>query len=176
VAPPPPPPDPCAPGQKHTPQQCPDLDDDGDGVLNKDDACPLEPGPADNHGCPRVVVQQETKKIELREKVQFQAGKATIRPESDKLLDDVANVMKQHSEIKSVVIEGHTDTSGSAALNKRLSQARADSVLKALVARGVEKSRLSAKGFGPSKPIASNDTPEGREANRRVEISIAKIE
>jgi outer membrane protein OmpA-like peptidoglycan-associated protein len=205
AAPPPPPPDPCAPGQAHTPAQCPDLDDDGDGVLNKDDACPTEkglpelkgcpakdtdgdgvpdhldkcptqPGPADNQGCPRVVVQPESKKIELREKVQFEAGKATIRPESDKLLDDVASVLKEHSEIKKVVIEGHTDTSGSAALNKRLSQARADAVMKAIVARGVEKARLSAKGFGPSKPIASNDTPEGREANRRVEISIAKSE
>ena len=54
------------------------------------------------------------------------------------------------------------------------SQARADSVMKALVDRGVAKARLSAKGFGPSRPIASNDTPEGREANRRVEISIAQ--
>ncbi len=172
----PPPPDPCAPGQTHTPEQCPDLDDDGDGVLNKDDKCPLQPGPADNQGCPRVVVQPEAKKIELREKVQFDTGKATIRPESDKLLDDVASVLKEHPEIKSVVIEGHTDSSGSAATNRRLSQARADAVMKAIVARGVEKARLSAKGFGPSKPVASNDTPEGREANRRVEISIAKTE
>ncbi|WP_242332969.1 MULTISPECIES: OmpA family protein [unclassified Anaeromyxobacter] len=212
AAPPPPPPpaaaapvDPCAPGQSHTPDQCPNLDDDGDGVANKDDACPTEKGlpelkgcpakdtdgdgvpdhqdkcpdqagPADNQGCPRVVVQPEAKKIELREKVQFEAGKATIRPESDKLIEDIANVLKEHPEIKRVQVEGHADSSGSAALNKRLSQARADAVAKAIAARGVDKARLSAKGYGPSRPIASNDTPEGREANRRVEISIVQSE
>ena len=101
-------PDPCAPGQTHTPEQCPGLDDDSDGVLNKDDACPTvagiaelkgcpakdtdpdhldkcstEPGPADNQGCPRVVVQP--KMVELREKVQFDTGKATLKPESNPL-------------------------------------------------------------------------------------------
>jgi OmpA-OmpF porin, OOP family len=194
------PPDACAPGRTHTPEQCPDLDDDGDGVLNKDDACPTEPGlaelkgcpakdtdgdgvpdhldkcpnepgPAENEGCPRAVVQP--KKVELREKVQFDTGKATIKPESGPLLDEIARVMNEHPEITGVVIEGHSDASGSAALNKRLSKARADSVMKALVDRGVDKARLSAKGFGPSRPIASNDTSEGREANRRVEFSIA---
>ncbi|WP_242344892.1 OmpA family protein [Anaeromyxobacter terrae] len=203
--PPPPPPDPCAPGQAHTPDQCPDLDDDGDGVLNKDDACPTEkglpelngcpakdsdgdgvpdhldkcptePGPAENQGCPRVVVEKEAKKVELREKVQFDTGKATIKPESNGLLDEIAKVLTEHAEISRVVIEGHSDSTGGAALNKRLSQARADSVVTALVERGVAKERLSAKGFGPSRPIASNDTPEGREANRRVEISIAQTE
>jgi outer membrane protein OmpA-like peptidoglycan-associated protein len=174
--PPPPPPDPCAQGQKHTPEQCPDLDDDRDGVANRDDRCPLEKGAADNQGCPRVVVQPEAKKVELREKVQFETGKATIRPESDSLLEEVAETLKAHPEIKKVVIEGHSDSTGGAALNRRLSQARADAVSKALVSRGVEASRLSAKGFGPSRPVASNDTAEGREANRRVEISIAQSE
>ncbi|ABS24239.1 OmpA/MotB domain protein [Anaeromyxobacter sp. Fw109-5] len=206
AAPPPPPPaDPCAPGQAHTPDQCPDLDDDGDGVANRDDECPseqglaelkgcaakdgdgdgvpdhqdkcpAEAGSADNEGCPRVVVEKEAKKVELREKVQFDTGKATIKPESAGLLDEIAKVLAEHAEITRVVIEGHSDSSGGAALNKRLSQARADAVLKALVERGIAKERLSAKGFGPSRPIASNDTPEGREANRRVEISIAQSE
>ena len=181
-APPPPPPappapvDPCAAGQQHTPEQCPDLDDDGDGVVNRGDRCPLEKGSADNQGCPRVVVQREAKKVELREKVQFDTGKATIRPESSSLLDEIAETMKAHPEIKKVVIEGHTDSTGGAALNKRLSQTRADAVMKALVSRGIEASRLSAKGFGPSKPVAANDTADGREANRRVEISIAQSE
>jgi OmpA-OmpF porin, OOP family len=195
--------DPCAAGEKHTPEQCPDLDDDGDGIANKADACPLEKGiaelkgcpakdadkdgvpdhldrcpneagPADNQGCPRVVVQKETKKIELREKVQFETGKSVIRPESASLLDEVAKVMKDHAEIKKVVIEGHTDSTGGKAFNQKLSEARAGAVMKALVQRGVEAGRLSAKGFGPSKPIAPNTTAEGREANRRVEISIAE--
>ena len=199
-----PPADPCAEGQKHTPDQCPDLDDDGDGIANKDDACPTEKGtaetkgcpakdtdgdgvadhldrcaneagPADNQGCPRVVVQKEAKKVELREKVQFDTGRSVIKPESASLLDEVATVMKDHPEIKKVVIEGHTDSTGGKALNQRLSQARAQAVVKALVERGVESSRLAAKGFGPSRPIESNDTDEGREANRRVEISIADM-
>ncbi|HYG70158.1 MAG TPA: OmpA family protein, partial [Anaeromyxobacteraceae bacterium] len=204
-APPPPPADPCAPGQAHTPDQCPDLDDDGDGIANRADQCPTqrgipetqgcppkdtdgdgvadhldkcpsEAGAADNDGCPRVVVEQETKKVELREQVRFDLGKATIRPESASLLDEIASVMKQHPEIKKVLVEGHSDSTGSAALNRRLSQARAQAVVDALVERGVEAGRLAAKGFGPSRPIQSNDTPEGREANRRVEISITESE
>jgi outer membrane protein OmpA-like peptidoglycan-associated protein len=204
-APAPAPVDPCAPGQAHTPDQCPALDDDGDGIANGEDACPTEQGipetkgcpakdgdndgvadhldkcpdqagAADNEGCPRVVVQPETKKIELREQVLFELGKSTIRPESGTLLDEIANVLKEHPEIKRVVVEGHTDSTGSMATNNRISAARAAAVVNALVERGVEKARMSAKGFGPSRPIASNDTPEGRDANRRVEISIAQSE
>lgn len=204
AAPPPPPPDPCAPGQTHTPAQCPALDDDADGIANADDACPTEKGiaelkgcpakdsdkdgipdhldkcpaeagVAEQQGCPRVTIAPETKKIELHEKVAFDTGKATIKAESNPLLDDVAKVLNDHPEITRVVVEGHTDATGSAALNRRLSQARAEAVAKALVARGVDKARLAAKGFGSSRPIASNDTPEGRDANRRVEISIAAM-
>jgi OmpA-OmpF porin, OOP family len=202
---PPPPVDPCAPGQAHTPEQCPALDDDGDGIANGEDACPTErgiaetkgcpakdqdgdgvadhldkcpseAGAADNGGCPRVVVEKETKKVELREQVLFELGKAEIRPESGSLLDEIANVMKEHPEITQVLVEGHTDATGSPAVNNRLSQARADAVVNALVERGVEKARLAAKGFGSSRPIQSNDTPEGRDANRRVEISITQSE
>jgi OmpA-OmpF porin, OOP family len=201
--PPPPPVDPCAPGQAHTPEQCPALDDDGDGIANGRDACPRErgipetkgcpakdqdgdgvadhldkcpseAGAADNGGCPRVVVEE--RKVELREQVLFELGKAEIRPESGSLLDEIANVMKEHPEITQVLVEGHTDATGSPAVNNRLSQARADAVVNALVERGVEKARLAAKGFGSSRPIQSNDTLEGRDANRRVEISITQSE
>jgi OmpA-OmpF porin, OOP family len=106
--------------------------------------------------------------------VLFDLGKTTIRPESGSLLDEIATVLKQHPEITRVVVEGHTDSTGSARGNLRLSQARAESVVDAIVQRGIEKARLTAKGFGSSRPIASNDTPEGRDANRRVEISIAQ--
>ena len=140
---------------------CPAKDTDGDRVPDHLDKCPTEPGPADNQGCPRVVVQP--KMVELREKVQFDTGKATLKPESGPLLDEIANVLRAHPEVTSVVIEGHTDSTGGASFNQRLSQARADAVMEALVDRGVEKERLSAKGFGPTRPIASNDTPEGRE-------------
>jgi outer membrane protein OmpA-like peptidoglycan-associated protein len=199
-----PPPDPCAPGQQHTPEQCPDLDDDGDGVANREDQCPTQPGvaafqgcppkdtdedgitddqdrcpeeagPGDNQGCPRAVVSRETKKIELRENVLFETGKATIRPESAPLLDDIAKVLAANPQIAKVAVEGHTDDRGGAAVNRKLSQARAEAVRKALVDRGVDAARLAAKGFGPSRPVAPNDTAEGRDANRRVEISILEL-
>lgn len=215
AAPPPPPPppppappapvDPCAPGQTHTPDQCPALDDDGDGVLNRDDACPTEKGipenrgcpakdtdgdgvpdhldkcpdkagPADNGGCPRAEISKETKRIDITEKVLFDTGKSTIKPESDKLLADIAALMKAHPEVTKVSVEGHTDNTGGAQLNQRLSVARAKAVVAALVKDGVEASRLEAKGFGPKNPIAPNDTAEGRDANRRVEFVIKGLE
>jgi len=67
-------------------------------------------------------------------------------------------------------IEGHTDSSGSAEINQQLSQQRAEAVMQALEARGVDAARLSAEGYGAERPLASNDTEEGRSANRRVEV------
>jgi outer membrane protein OmpA-like peptidoglycan-associated protein len=197
--PPPPPPDPCAPGQTHTPDQCPNLDDDGDGIINSQDGCPLEKGiaetrgcppkdtdgdtvpdhldkcpdqagAADNEGCPRA--KMTVARIEIMEKVLFDTGKSTIRPESSKLLDDIAAAMKAHPEVTKVSVEGHTDDVGAAKFNQRLSQARANAVVAALVERGVEKERLEAKGLGETQPVAPNDTAEGRDANRRVEFVI----
>ena len=104
--------------------------------------------------------------------IQFDTGKATIKPVSYSLLDDVAQVLKDHPEVKKVRIEGHTDSKGSAKLNTSLSKARAQAVRKYLVDKGVEAPRLEAAGFGPKKPVADNATAEGREKNRRVEFMI----
>lgn len=112
-------------------------------------------------------------KIELKEKVFFDTGRTTIKPESHALLDDVAAVLGDHPEVKRVVIEGHTDNRGSAAANKKLSQGRAEAVRAYLVDKGVAADRLEAKGFGQTRPIADNKTAKGREANRRVEFTIA---
>ena len=111
-------------------------------------------------------------KLELTEKVYFDTGKSTIKPVSYSLLDDVAQVLKDHPEVKKVRIEGHTDSKGSAKLNTSLSKARAQAVRKYLVDKGVEAPRLEAAGFGPKKPVADNATAEGREKNRRVEFMI----
>ena len=81
-------------------------------------------------------------------------------------------MLKTHPKVLKVQIDGHTDSRGNAAFNTRLSRLRADAVLRALAARGVEKSRLSARGLGPTQPIAPNNTAAGRELNRRVELSI----
>jgi OOP family OmpA-OmpF porin len=153
----------------------PPVDTDGDGIFDPDDACPAEKGPRDDdrtkNGCPKFVrvVQNE---IVILEQVQFDTGKATIKPASNDLLDQVAEVLTQHPEMLKVEVQGHTDNRGSAALNKKLSQARADAVKKAMVQRGVSADRLVTKGYGPDKPIDENGTEEGRQRNRRVQFVI----
>ena len=100
----------------------------------------------------------------------FDVGSATIRPESTPTLEKIGEMLKKHPELK-LEIEGHTDDTGNAAANQKLSEARAAAVKTFLVSTyQIAAERLSAKGFGASKPIASNDTPEGRQQNRRVEL------
>jgi OOP family OmpA-OmpF porin len=120
---------------------------------------------------PVIAVPLKVEKIEITEKIQFEVNKARIKPASFGTLDGVVKVMNERPTIK-VEVEGHTDTSGDAEKNRALSQQRAESVLEYLIKKGIARERLTAKGFGPDKPIASNDTAEGRETNRRVEFSI----
>jgi outer membrane protein OmpA-like peptidoglycan-associated protein len=149
-------------------------DRDNDGIPDPEDACPNEIGPRDpdpkKNGCPTVHVTEA--EIVILEQVQFDTDRATIKKVSDPLLDKVAAVFKQHTEIAKVEVQGHTDNQGSPAHNKTLSQRRAEAVLKALVKRGIAKGRLVAKGFGQEAPIADNGTPEGRQENRRVQFKI----
>jgi OmpA-OmpF porin, OOP family len=91
---------------------------------------------------------------------------------SDPLLDEVAGVLKDHPELSKVEVQGHTDSRGSAALNKKLSQDRAESVVKALIKRGIAEGKLIAKGYGPDVPIGDNKTAEGQQKNRRVQFVI----
>jgi outer membrane protein OmpA-like peptidoglycan-associated protein len=123
-------------------------------------------------GPDRVVLLPST--IVISDKVQFELGKAELLPISNSLLDEVVKVMKDNPQIEQVQIEGHTDTTGSAEINKKLSQERAESVMKYIVSRGIKGTRLVAKGFGPERPIADNAVPEGQEMNRRVEFNIVK--
>jgi outer membrane protein OmpA-like peptidoglycan-associated protein len=99
----------------------------------------------------------------------FETGKSTIKSESMYLVDEVAEMMQGNETLK-VSIEGHTDNVGTAATNKTLSEERANAVMAALVSKGIDQSRLSAKGWGQEKPVADNETEEGRAKNRRVEI------
>ncbi len=121
---------------------------------------------------PPARVTVTANKLELKEKIYFDTGKATIKPESHGILDEAAQVLVAHPEVKKVRVEGHTDSSGSASANTALSQARAKAVREYLVGKGVAADRLSAKGYGPTRPIADNKTAEGREANRRVDFTI----
>jgi outer membrane protein OmpA-like peptidoglycan-associated protein len=145
-------------------------DADGDGVNDDKDRCPNTPAgvKVDEEGC--QVLFEPTRKTLILEGVNFETGKADLTPESQVILDAVASSLVANEEIK-VRVGGHTDNTGSAALNKRLSAARAESVRQYLISKGVAADRLTAAGYGPSKPVASNKTAAGRAQNRRVELT-----
>jgi len=154
---------------------CPYPDTDGDGVVDRFDNCPKDKGPVTNQGCPEkvkqlVVITRE--KIVIKDKVYFALNKAAIKPKSFTMLNQIAEVLKGHPEIEMIQIEGHTDNTGSAEVNRKLSQARADSVRTYLIGQGVKDTRLKAVGFGPDHPADTNATAAGRENNRRVEFNI----
>lgn len=111
-------------------------------------------------------------KIEIKEQIQFDKGAAVIKQESFTLMDEIAKAMKDNDKIKKVLVEGHTSADGDAAVNMKLSDERAKAVMKGLVERGVDTKRLSAKGFGITKPIGDNSDAGGRVKNRRVEFTI----
>lgn len=121
-------------------------------------------------------VEVKADKIEIKEKIQFELSSAVIKPESFSLMDEISQVIKDHAQLTEIAIEGHASSEGNAQVNTRLSDQRAKSVMQYIVEKGVDSKRLSAKGFGSSKPIADNDTEEGRVANRRVEFRIVKID
>ncbi len=161
---------------------CPDGDMDQDGIPDEDDQCPEEKetinGVDDWDGCPDEgegdTEYIENVKIEIKATILFETGKATIKDESKKILDQVALQVLAHPEIKKVRVEGHTDSVGSDEDNLYLSQDRADSVRRYLISRGVAKERLMAVGYGETRPIADNRTAAGRAKNRRVEFLIVQ--
>ena len=119
------------------------------------------------------LVEVKSDRIQINEKIQFEFNKAIIKSESDALLTEIAKVMNEHQRIKKIEIQGHASSEGSDRYNLKLSDRRAKAVRKWLVDRGsVDETRLMAKGYGETKPIASNDTETGREQNRRVEFMI----
>ena len=158
---------------------CPDTDNDKDGIPDTQDDCPNEPENKndflDEDGCPddpdqKVVVSKN--KIIITEPVYFATSKAKILDQSLPILDEVARVLKENTQIQLVRIEGHTDSRGSDTYNQKLSQERAESVRKYLMRQGIDRDRLEAAGYGETQPIAENETPEGRAKNRRVEFTI----
>ena len=171
---------------------CPAPDTDGDGYcdawvykenLNSFfgckglDECPNEKGD-DDKGCEvkRVVVTAE--KIQINEKIFFNLNKSTIKKESDSLLEEIAQVLKDNPQIKKVEIQGHSDTSGNAKKNLKLSSDRAKAVRDRLIKNGVEADRMTFKGYGstqlliPLEPGQKKETEEQAAANRRVEFVI----
>jgi len=131
-----------------------------------------EPEPPPPPEPPAVVVKQDT--IELDRTIQFETGSAKLVDDSRALLDDVAKAVDAHPEIKKIVIEGHTDSRDTTRLNRRLSNKRAAAVRAYLIAKGIAKERMVAKGFGESRPVADNKTEDGRFKNRRVDLKITE--
>ncbi len=101
--------------------------------------------------------------------INFETGKADIKPESQKIIDQIVQMLKDYPDLK-ISVEGHTDNVGTPQSNQILSENRAKAVMNAIIAKGIDKSRLSSKGWGQTKPIADNNTEEGRAKNRRVEL------
>jgi OmpA-OmpF porin, OOP family len=149
-------------------------DTDGDGIVDPEDACPKVAGPRNadpkRNGCPIVVVTE--KAIEIHEQIKFKFDSAELLPESDGVLGAVKRVLDEHPEITKLRVEGHTDNVGAADYNRKLSQRRAESVAKWLEAKGIDKRRLKAQGFGPDEPLGANDSEAGRAENRRVAFTI----
>ena len=148
---------------------CPDSD--GDGISDKVDKCPKEAGPATTNGCPEI----EKKDLEILDyamrAVQFDLSRSTLREESFAVLDKIAALMQKYPSYN-LVISGHTDNTGSEALNQDLSQRRARVCMDYLLSRGVSAKRLSSTGYGSRQPIADNKTDTGRFLNRRTEFNL----
>jgi outer membrane protein OmpA-like peptidoglycan-associated protein len=162
---------------------CPDLDNDNDGIPDVDDKCPDEPetlnGFQDDDGCPDkgpalVIVTED--KIQLMQQVQFKTNSdQIIGQRSFDILDIVARILAGNPVLR-VSIEGHTDDKGRADHNRDLSRRRAESVRTYLAGKGIAAARMDTVGHGPDKPIDTNKTKKGREANRRVEFVLIKPE
>jgi outer membrane protein OmpA-like peptidoglycan-associated protein len=104
--------------------------------------------------------------------IRFETGRDVLKEESLAILDETRAFLVAHPEITRVMIQGHTDDRGDAGVNQSLSERRARAVLQWLVEHGIESSRLESQGLGSSRPRADNDSAEGRQANRRIELHV----
>jgi OOP family OmpA-OmpF porin len=152
---------------------CPVPDTDGDGLNDDYDKCPTVSGTIANNGCP-----EEIKKVEMQQKIDisaktilFENGSAKLLSNSYSSLDEVTKILTDDSAL-SLDIEGHSDSVGDISFNTNLSQNRAETVMNYFVTKGISASRLTAKGFGSTQPVADNTTADGRKQNRRVVLKL----
>ncbi len=148
---------------------CPDSD--GDGIPDKNDECPQVFGPVENHGCPFDTIKN-VRSFELKKNhIEFQLGRSVLTPQSFVVLDEAITVIKGDPEIL-IYIDGYADTTGTPAINNRISKQRAETVKKYFIKKGIPQNRLIARGNGSNSPIGDNHTRAGRAKNRRVEMKI----
>lgn len=148
-----------------------EIDSDGDGVPDYKDACPMVPGLKSNKGCPEIKREVRQLLQKAMQGIEFETGKATIKKKSFPLLNQIAKIFIENSNYI-IEVQGHTDNTGKAEVNKRLSEQRADAVMVYLAKQGVDDRRMTAFGYGQEQPIADNKTKAGRQKNRRVEFKI----
>ena len=150
---------------------CPVPDTDGDGVNDEEDKCVNEPGTKENNGCPEIK-KEIIRKVEFAAKeIQFAYAKAALLAASKKVLDEVAELLSKETELM-VDIEGHTSSDGNFNTNMKLSNERAETVKNYLIKKGVDPSRLTSQGFGPTKPLNEGKSEEEKALNRRVELKL----
>jgi OOP family OmpA-OmpF porin len=151
----------------------PPMDSDGDGVTDNIDKCPDTPKniKVDKVGCPIPIKER----ISITLQIEFDYDKDDVRPEYNSQIEEVANFLKAYPD-KDVSLEGHTDSEGSDAYNDDLSKRRAESVKNVLTETfGVDAARIATEGYGEARPVATNETPEGRQQNRRVVANIDTV-
>lgn len=152
-------------------QGCPFVDTDGDSIEDDVDKCPTIKGVAANKGCPEIKADVAKKVAVAAKGVFFETGKDVIKKESFDDLNVLVGILQAEKDLK-VSIEGHTDDVGDPVKNEQLSQRRTESVKNYLISKGIDASRLTATGYGSTKPVADNKTPQGRAKNRRVEFKL----
>ena len=134
---------------------CPDTDNDG--VQDREDQCPEEAGTVENKGCLKITQQIIERLQEIGKIIYFAANDSELNKINHKILDEVFNILQSHSSYR-VVVEGHTDSSGQVPFNQALSERRVNAVMRYLIDKGLAPSRISAKGFGETRPAESNRT------------------
>ncbi|WP_437986880.1 OmpA family protein [Sorangium sp. So ce117] len=160
---------------------CKSTDPDGDGFAADADKCPTEAEVKNNYkdddGCPDVPrVALLGNEVKLNEKIAFAAGKPDIEPASQELLANIAQVLKDHPEIQFVEVAAYSEKLANDAASVTLTKKRAEAVVKALTALGVEKNRVRAAGYGAHCATDPGETEEAKEKNRRVEIKIMRLD